>query len=51
MKLILLVLLCSTLIVAIDEKPAEKATEKPKETPAENSTKAETDVRIFRKIS
>lgn len=51
MRLMFLVLLCSTLILAIDEKSTEKATEKatekvaekeePTEKPTESSTKEE----------
>lgn len=55
MKLVLLVLLCSTLIYAIDDvKSTEKATEKPTETAADSSTKDENakaeTVRKFEKI-
>lgn len=55
MRLVLLVLLCSTLVVAIDDvKPTEKATVKPTETPTESSTKDENakaeTVRKFQKI-
>lgn len=50
MKLILLVLLCSTLVVAIEDKPTEKATEKSTEKPTESPTKVPETVRIFYKI-
>lgn len=43
MRLVLLVLLCSTLIVAIDDvKSTEKTTKKSTETPVETTTESST---------